>query len=91
MYSFLSSVDDISNHVSIAFPDSDKCLLHVSTLLNLHFQATEKGTKHIICASGGNAGLAAAYSARKLNVPITIFVPESTGEKMRERLRGEVR
>lgn len=31
---------------------------------------------HLVIASGGNAGLAAASAARILGVPITIFVPE---------------
>ena len=39
--------------------------------------------------TGGNAGLAAAYSARKLNVPCTIVVPGTTPMFLVERLREE--
>lgn len=38
---------------------------------------------------GGNAGLAAAYSARKLKIPCTIVVPGTTPMFMVERLREE--
>lgn len=38
----------------------------------------QKGCKRFICSSGGNAGLAAAHAARKLNIPITICVPSTT-------------
>ncbi|XP_035690101.1 serine dehydratase-like [Branchiostoma floridae] len=52
-------------------------------------KALKEGAKHFVCSSGGNAGLAAAYSARKLGVPATIIVPESTPTFAVERLRGE--
>ncbi|KAI8513216.1 hypothetical protein Bbelb_098550 [Branchiostoma belcheri] len=52
-------------------------------------KALKEGAKHFVCSSGGNAGLAAAYSARKLGVPATIIVPESTPTFTVERLRGE--
>uniref|UniRef100_A0A8C6JVP1 L-serine deaminase n=1 Tax=Melopsittacus undulatus TaxID=13146 RepID=A0A8C6JVP1_MELUD len=42
-------------------------------------EAAKKGCSHFVCASGGNAGLAAAYAARKLGVPVTVVVPSSTG------------
>lgn len=59
--------------------------------INLYFlQAIDKGYKKFVASSGGNAGLAAAYAARKLCVPITIYVPKSTPEFMCERLRMEV-
>uniref|UniRef100_A0A8C3HD10 L-serine deaminase n=1 Tax=Chrysemys picta bellii TaxID=8478 RepID=A0A8C3HD10_CHRPI len=38
---------------------------------------------------GGNAGLAAAYSARKLGIPATILVPTSTPAFTIERLKDE--
>ena len=43
------------------------CQTHVKT-----------GCKRLISSSGGNAGLAAAHAARKLNIPITICVPSTT-------------
>ena len=44
-------------------------------------------TKLVI--AGGNAGLAAAYSARKLHTPCTVIVPSSTPAFMVERLKEE--
>ncbi|NXD29033.1 SDSL protein, partial [Spelaeornis formosus] len=41
--------------------------------------AAKKGCQHFVCSSGGNAGLAAAYAARELGVPITVVVPSSSG------------
>ncbi|KAH0625438.1 hypothetical protein JD844_014955 [Phrynosoma platyrhinos] len=38
---------------------------------------------------GGNAGLAAAYSARRLGIPATIYVPTSTPAFTVERLKDE--
>jgi len=43
----------------------------------------------MVCSSGGNAGLAAAYSARKLNIPCSVVVPGTTPTFMVERLREE--
>ncbi|NXG52709.1 SDSL protein, partial [Psilopogon haemacephalus] len=37
--------------------------------------------------AGGNAGLAAAYSAKKLGLPITVVVPSSTGSTTVHRLQ----
>lgn len=36
------------------------------------------GAKKLISSSGGNAGIAVAYSGRKLGVPVTVVVPETT-------------
>ncbi|XP_038008804.1 serine dehydratase-like isoform X1 [Motacilla alba alba] len=41
--------------------------------------AAKKGCRHFVCSSGGNAGLAAAYAARELGLPITVVVPSSSG------------
>lgn len=48
-----------------------------------------RGCTRIVASSGGNAGLAAAYVAKKLDIPITIYTPESTPAKMRDRLTLE--
>ncbi|HYJ67236.1 MAG TPA: threonine/serine dehydratase [Nocardioidaceae bacterium] len=48
---------------------------------NRLLSAKEKGEltgQGIVAASGGNAGLAAAYAARELGVPARIFVPVTT-------------
>lgn len=49
-------------------------------------KAAEKNCKHFVCSSGGNAGLAAAYAAQKLQIPATILVPSSTPLFTIERL-----
>lgn len=48
-----------------------------------------KGAKQFISSSGGNAGIAVAYSGRKLGVPVTVIVPESTTERAIEAIRQE--
>lgn len=44
------------------------------------------GAKEIFCASGGNAGIAAAVAGRALDVQVTIVVPETTSEEVRTRI-----
>jgi L-serine/L-threonine ammonia-lyase len=45
-----------------------------------------RGARAIVCASGGNAGFAAAYAGKALGVPATIVVPQTTGSDVRERI-----
>jgi L-serine/L-threonine ammonia-lyase len=45
-----------------------------------------EGTAHFISSSGGNAGLAVAYSARKLGASATVVVPSTTPEATRQLL-----
>ncbi|MBT5873163.1 MAG: pyridoxal-phosphate dependent enzyme [Candidatus Latescibacteria bacterium] len=49
----------------------------------------EDGATGLVSSSGGNAGYAAAYAGRKLGVPVTVVVPETTSEWMRDLLRKE--
>ncbi len=42
----------------------------------------------VVAASGGNYGVAVAYAARRLNVPATVFVPDTTAPAKLDRLRG---
>ncbi|XP_053313082.1 L-serine dehydratase/L-threonine deaminase-like [Spea bombifrons] len=49
----------------------------------------ERGCKHFVCSSGGNAGLAAAYSARMLSIPATILVPVTTPSFTIQRVKDE--
>uniref|UniRef100_A0A803JDW6 L-serine deaminase n=2 Tax=Xenopus tropicalis TaxID=8364 RepID=A0A803JDW6_XENTR len=49
----------------------------------------ERGCKHFVCSSGGNAGLAAAYSARMLSIPATIIVPITTPTFTIQRMKDE--
>ncbi|XP_061842936.1 serine dehydratase-like [Nerophis lumbriciformis] len=46
-------------------------------------------SKGIVCSSGGNAGMAAAYAARKMGVPATIVIPSSTPHLVVQRLRDQ--
>lgn len=56
-----------------------------------HFcqEMAKKGCRHLVCSSGGNAGIAAAYAARKLGIPATIVLPEGTSAHVVRRLQGE--
>jgi L-serine/L-threonine ammonia-lyase len=40
-----------------------------------------EGAEKFISSSGGNAGIAVAYSGRKLGIPVTVVVPESTTQR----------
>ena len=50
-------------------------------------QQAQKGTKGFVSSSGGNAGLAVAYSGTQLELPVTIVVPSTTPEHVREKMR----
>ncbi|KAF6082871.1 serine dehydratase like [Phyllostomus discolor] len=56
-----------------------------------HFcqEVAKNGCRHLVCSSGGNAGISAAYCARKLGIPATIVLPESTSLQVVRRLQGE--
>ncbi|XP_012936659.1 serine dehydratase isoform X1 [Aplysia californica] len=45
-------------------------------------------SEHVYCASGGNAGMAAAHASKQLGIPCTIVVPQTTPEFVNERLRN---
>lgn len=45
-----------------------------------------RGARRFVSSSGGNAGLAVAYAGRRLAVPVSVVVPESTSERARELL-----
>ncbi|XP_039992327.1 serine dehydratase-like isoform X2 [Xiphias gladius] len=46
-------------------------------------------SKGVVCSSGGNAGMAAAYVARKMGLPATIVVPSSSPRMVIQRLQDE--
>ena len=48
-----------------------------------------QGAKRFISSSGGNAGIAVAYAGRKLGMPVTVVVPETTSQKALDVLRLE--
>ncbi|XP_058137384.1 serine dehydratase-like [Dasypus novemcinctus] len=56
-----------------------------------HFcqEVARQGCRHLVCPSGGNAGIAAAYSARRLGIPATIVLPEGAAPQVVRRLQGE--
>lgn len=52
-------------------------------------KAKENGAKKFVCSSGGNAGMAAAYAARKLNMPILILLPKTSPSFVADILKRE--
>ncbi|MGY4532052.1 L-serine/L-threonine ammonia-lyase [Pseudomonas sp. TE3786] len=40
-----------------------------------------QGKTRFVSSSGGNAGIAAAYAGRQLNIPVTVVVPQTTTER----------
>lgn len=57
---------------------SHACLHHV-----------QQGAKRLISSSGGNAGIAVAYSGRALGIPVIVVVPETTPERARQLIRQQ--
>ncbi|WP_375743610.1 pyridoxal-phosphate dependent enzyme [Corallococcus interemptor] len=47
------------------------------------------GARRFVSSSGGNAGIAVAYSGRELGVPVLVVVPESTSTRARDLIRLE--
>ena len=47
------------------------------------------GAKALVSSSGGNAGLAVAYSGRRLKVPVTVVVPKTTKKRAIELIEAE--
>ena len=47
------------------------------------------GARALISSSGGNAGLAVAYSGRRLNVPVTVVVPRTTKKRAIDLIESE--
>jgi L-serine/L-threonine ammonia-lyase len=49
-------------------------------------QRVAEGARAVVCASGGNAGMAATLAARACDVPATIVVPQTTAVAVREAI-----
>ncbi|MDK4739788.1 pyridoxal-phosphate dependent enzyme [Rhizobium sp. CNPSo 3464] len=47
------------------------------------------GKRRFVSSSGGNAGIAVAYAGRRLSIPVSVFVPETTTERARSLIRQE--
>lgn len=52
-------------------------------------QKIKEGAKQFISSSGGNAGLAASFAARKLGIPILVVLPLSTPQMMVDKIKAE--
>lgn len=52
-------------------------------------KSIEKGCDQVISSSGGNAGMAAAYSSKVMEIPATIVIPKSTPSFMVSKLKQE--
>jgi L-serine/L-threonine ammonia-lyase len=50
--------------------------------------AKEAGASRIVCASGGNAGYAAAYAGQQLELAVTIIVPQTTPARSKELIQS---
>ncbi len=50
---------------------------------------TRDGASCLVSSSGGNAGYAAAYAARILQVPITVLVPSTTAPELQQRIESQ--
>ncbi len=51
--------------------------------------AKAAGATRVVCASGGNAGYAVAYAARRLGLQATIVVPTNASPRNQDLIRGE--
>lgn len=51
--------------------------------------AAERGTRRVVCSSGGNAGYSVAFAGRQLGLPVTVVVPESTSPRARELIQSQ--
>jgi L-serine/L-threonine ammonia-lyase len=49
----------------------------------------EAGKRRFVSSSGGNAGLAVAYAGRRLGLPVTVVVPETTSARARALIAAE--
>ncbi|WP_062115431.1 pyridoxal-phosphate dependent enzyme [Aureimonas sp. AU40] len=47
------------------------------------------GKRRFVSSSGGNAGLAVAYAGRRLGLPVTVVVPETTSARARALIEAE--
>ncbi len=52
-------------------------------------KAARDGVKYFCAASGGNAGLAVAYSAKELSIPATVVIPVTTPPFMKAKIEAE--
>jgi L-serine/L-threonine ammonia-lyase len=48
-----------------------------------------RGARRFVSSSGGNAGIAAAHAGRRLGLPVTVVVPETSSLRARELIARE--
>ncbi len=48
-----------------------------------------QGIRQLVSSSGGNAGYAAAYAGRKLDLPTTVFVPSTTSAELVRHIEAQ--
>jgi L-serine/L-threonine ammonia-lyase len=48
-----------------------------------------RGARRFVLSSGGNAGIAAAYAGRCLEIPVTVVVPQTTTQRAKDLIRQE--
>lgn len=49
----------------------------------------KNGKRRFVSSSGGNAGIAVAYAGRRLSIPVSVFVPETTSDRAKALIRQE--
>lgn len=49
-------------------------------------RAADRGARSVLCASGGNAGFAVAYAAKRLELAASIVVPTTTSSEARDAI-----
>jgi L-serine/L-threonine ammonia-lyase len=54
----------------------------------LHYGAATGPVKKLVCSSGGNAGYSVTTVARKLGIPVDVYVPTTTKPMMVNKLRA---
>ena len=54
----------------------------------LHYGAATGPIKKLVCSSGGNAGYSVTTVARKLGIPVDVYVPTTTKPMMVNKLRA---
>ncbi len=47
------------------------------------------GKRRFVSSSGGNAGIAVAYAGRRLAIPVSVYVPETTSDRAKSLIRQE--
>ncbi len=56
---------------------------------HLCIQAKKDGIEHFVSSSGGNAGFAAAFAGRILDIKTTVYVPTTTGDETILKIRNQ--